>query len=169
MSKLPFHLPGNHFVCLPCRRSIKHTATYFWDNEIIPHQRSPRMQNVVCPECGGDMFCLGKNFKPPLRRDLRQWKKLEWMIQNGWRGHSWPTEPKMELREVQESFAIRTQAQKDANKIMEDAALFERRRAANGYSRSRAAKKRLKSELKRQEKYQKTVLESLATKEHRSA
>ena len=116
---------------------------------------------MVCPECRRDMICFGKKFTPPPRRDFHQWQKLEWMIQNGWRGYGWPTQPKMNLSEVQESLATSAKAEKAATRAKEDAAFLERRRATRN-PHAKLNKKRLQAELKRQEAYQNAVLESLA-------
>lgn len=148
-----------HYVCLECRRAVKSGV---------------RQSQIPCSICRSEMTNMGRKFAAPRKKDDAQWKKLEWMIQNGWRGYGsasrpgWVTRPKMNLREVQESLAISTQ--RIACKAKEDAALLERRRAAQySYSRSKTTKKHLEAEWKRQEKYQKAVLASVATKEHRPA
>lgn len=148
-----------HYVCLPCRRAVKSQL---------------RAIHIPCPVCHGEMLNFGKRFAAPRKKDDAQWKKLGWMIQNGWRGYGWatrprwPIQPKMNLREVQELFATSAQAEKAAGKAKEDAALLERCRAAKN-PHIKLNKKRLKAELKRQEKYQTAVLESVAAQNRVSA
>jgi hypothetical protein len=110
------------------------------------------------------MICLGKQFTTPRKRDDAAWKKLEWMIQNGWRGWHWPTQPKMNLSEVQESLAAqRRKTEKLEQERKESESLEEQRRVAKyNASRSKTAKSRLRADLKRQEEYQTAVLEAVA-------
>lgn len=162
MPKAPFYLDlGFHFVCLSCRRSMKRATPYVWDKTAVRHQPKMKMEKVICPECRGEMLYMGEKFTPPPRKDLRQWKKLEWLLQSGWSGYSWPTTAKMNLRDAQDSLAAASRAKlKRSRKTKENDAFLERRRAAKtSFSRLKTAKKRFKADLKRQEEYQIRVLE----------
>ena len=92
-----------HFVCLVCRRSVKGVV-----NSGKPYISEGRYIYPVLPQkcahCGGEMPYVGKWFTPPRRHDEKQWKKLAWMIAQGWprahRENDWQTTPAMSLREV---------------------------------------------------------------------
>lgn len=57
-----------HYVCLPCRRSIK--AEY-------------RREHVPCPECGAPMVAMGRDFHAPRRGSRNQWRKVELLAARG--------------------------------------------------------------------------------------
>ncbi|HEX9997238.1 MAG TPA: hypothetical protein VGB45_08855 [Abditibacterium sp.] len=112
------------------------------------------------------MISVGHQFTPPRKQDGAAWKKLEWMILNGWRGYRWPTQPKMNLSEVQESLAAVEQArQKHQRKT---AAEFNSARPKKPLSPAKA-KRRRRAELEHQEEYQTRVLESVAAPNHFSS
>ncbi len=44
------------------------------------------MMNVlICPQCKSAMHNRGKEFKPPRRNNIRQWRKVELLYQRGYR------------------------------------------------------------------------------------
>ena len=58
------------FVCLLCRKSYKK-----------PTSLSARS----CPECGGAMTQLSRKFKAPKCSDAVQWKKVQFLVEHGFR------------------------------------------------------------------------------------
>ena len=147
-----------HFVCLACRRSVKRAATIEWTGDW--NKRTPHTSAVACAQCGGEMAFAGKKFAAPRRRDDAGWKKLRWMIDNGWRGYDWPTSPGMNLGEVRESLranraalGARTRAAKERLSFVEA-----ERDARRNFRNSRTARKRARLELREQRRYQDAVL-----------
>jgi hypothetical protein len=62
------------FACLNCRTSNKrHFDGYPCDYP----------KTMLCPVCKGESFNLGRNFKPPRKNDLSQWKKVELLVAHG--------------------------------------------------------------------------------------
>lgn len=110
------------------------------------------------------MVFVGKQFAAPRRRDDAGWKKLQWMIGNGWRGDGWPTAPAMNLNEVRESLEVNQIARRAQLKAKKAALAFEtaRRRARYNFRKSRATRKRERLELLRQQRYQDAVLARVA-------
>ena len=109
-------------------------------------------------------MCMGRKFAAPKRLDDAGWKKLTWMISNGWRGNAWPTSPAMNLNAVRES--LRT------NRIARDARLQREKEresfdVAKRHARNiRTARKRAQRELKAQQKYQDAVLARIKATEN---
>ncbi len=63
------------FACLECRKSFKRefnlaTECPYW---------------LTCPECGGTAHNFGRHFKAPKKTDLKQWKKVIFLFENGFR------------------------------------------------------------------------------------
>jgi hypothetical protein len=148
-----------HFICLKCRRSVKGIEH---DGTLYSAQRINLIHPKKCSHCGGEMPCVGKHFTPPRRNDEKQWKKLEWMIAQGWRGDSWTT-PSSSLREVKEAAPPRIDP--DTNRLR----AWERHRAMQKQLQKverhivhRMRRKKLKAakEWQRQLEYQERVLKS---------
>ncbi len=147
-----------HYVCLSCRRCAKRQPRSCYEENVA----------LGCAQCGAEMTPVGKHFSAPKRRDDAGWRKLQWMIENGWRGGAWPVAPAMNLNQVRES--LRT------NRIARDARLqrakesdsFEtiKRNARWNFRRSRTARKREQRELKAQQEYQNAVLASIKATEN---
>jgi hypothetical protein len=56
------------FVCFGCRKSF----------------RKPHSQHVhLCPECAKPMIMLGRKFHAPKRSELRQWRKVQFLVEHG--------------------------------------------------------------------------------------
>ena len=108
------------------------------------------------------MLCLGKKFAAPKRRDNAQWKKLAWMIENGWRGTNWPVAPDMNLNQVRKRLRANrevrsAQAKRVINEIsFENAAQRARQNARN--RRKAMIRQNARRELEAQQKYQEAVL-----------
>ncbi len=103
------------------------------------------------------MIHMGKCFAAPPRQDEREWKKLEWMVANGWNGRNWPVRPSMNLAEVRSALrawreTVATAKRKE--RVRRSLAKLGRRPAMSQRMQFRA-------ELKRQRRYQDGVLSAL--------
>ena len=66
----PYRFP---FVCFACRKSFKYPAQ--------PEQRT-------CPQCRGPMEQLSRKFSAPKSTDLMQWRKVQYLVEHGFRFHT---------------------------------------------------------------------------------
>jgi hypothetical protein len=62
------------FVCFECKTS---TMRYY---NVSPAEY-PKSSD--CPVCGNVTINLGRNFKPPKKSDSAQWKKVKFLVDNG--------------------------------------------------------------------------------------
>jgi predicted RNA-binding Zn-ribbon protein involved in translation (DUF1610 family) len=58
------------FVCLDCRKSFRRHGN---------HQTNP------CPGCGNELITLHSRFKVPRASDVKQWEKVRYLVQHGFR------------------------------------------------------------------------------------
>ena len=58
------------YVCFKCRKSFKRNY-----EEGLPDKK--------CSECGGVAVGLGRHFKAPKKKNIEQWKKIEYLVANG--------------------------------------------------------------------------------------
>src|SRR5215210_4442370 len=65
-----FPLP-NPYVCLECCRSFKRPGGLF--------------RNHPCPLCGKPALVLHPNFKPPRASNSKQWDKVRYLVEHGFR------------------------------------------------------------------------------------
>src|SRR5688572_18350006 len=73
-----------HFACFDCRKSFKQPGSSNCDPD-LPQRPYP------CPNCKRSMVRLGRYFKAPTQRAVRQWLKVELLYHYGehfWSGHS---------------------------------------------------------------------------------
>lgn len=63
------------FACLECHKSFKRGVHI--DNG-IPDE-------LHCPDCGQPSYNFGRNFKAPKRSNLRQWEKIRFLKNHGFR------------------------------------------------------------------------------------
>lgn len=63
------------FACLECRKSFKREFDLAKD---CPSE-------LTCPECSGIAHNFGRHFKAPKRSDLKQWKKIAFLFEHGFR------------------------------------------------------------------------------------
>ena len=63
------------FACLDCRKSFK--------REFNLSEGCPK--ELTCPNCGGTAHNFGRHFKPPKKNDLKQWKKVSFLFEHGFR------------------------------------------------------------------------------------
>ena len=73
-----------HYACFSCRKMFNKPP---WTRR---HDRKGASVNVVsCPQCGASLHNMGREFKPPRRSAIRQWRKVEMLFQRGYR---WETQ-----------------------------------------------------------------------------
>ena len=65
--------PLMQFACFECRKSFK---------------RKLGREAYACPQCGKDMCEMGRQFKAPKLDDVKQWQKVEALVQGGITFHS---------------------------------------------------------------------------------
>lgn len=65
MCRYGIHTYKNHFACFKCRKAFS------------------RMTTQVCPHCGSEIHAMGRDFKAPRRRNIRQWRKVKKLYRNG--------------------------------------------------------------------------------------
>ena len=63
------------FACLNCCKSFKRE---FNSTNGIPSE-------LPCPECGGVSYNFGRHFKAPKKTDKRQWQKIRFLLEHGFR------------------------------------------------------------------------------------
>ena len=82
------------FACFECRKSFKQ---HMWVSQFDKHQ-------PLCPQCGAKMWLMGRAFKAPAKSSVKQWRKVEFLIRNGFLFHpnqfGWARSPKT-LREAE--------------------------------------------------------------------
>lgn len=61
------------FVCFACRKSFKHPACTSFR---------------LCPQCRSPMEMLSRKFAAPKSRDVAQWKKVQFLVEHGFRFYS---------------------------------------------------------------------------------
>lgn len=107
---------------------------------------------------------MGRKFAAPKRRDDAGWKKLAWMIENGWHGYNWPTSARMNLNQVRESLRnarerrITILRREKAEVSLAAVKRGARRKSCNSRAVRRNQKRNEQLELKAQRKYQDAVL-----------
>ncbi len=74
-----YHSRNLHFVCLTCRKMFNQPPSFRrFDSQ-------KRTVQANCPECGAEMINAGRNFKPPRRNNIKQWRKVELLLQGGYK------------------------------------------------------------------------------------
>ena len=71
-----------HYVCFACRKMFDQVDIHHWHDG----WHAPPKKGYPCPECGAEMQDVGKDFKPPRRQNINQWRKVELLF---WRGYRW--------------------------------------------------------------------------------
>jgi len=64
------------FACLECCKSFKR------EYKLIPKEYP---SELPCPNCGGIAYNLGRHFKAPKKTDKKQWAKIRFLVDNGFR------------------------------------------------------------------------------------
>ena len=68
------------FACLACRKVFKQAVPY-------PPRGSQRNNERTCPQCGELLKRMGVAFKAPRQSNVRGWRKVALLIQNGFGFH----------------------------------------------------------------------------------
>ncbi len=63
------------FACLECCKSFK--------RQFNLAKECP--QELVCPDCGGVAHNFGRHFKSPKKTDAKQWQKVRYLFEHGFR------------------------------------------------------------------------------------
>lgn len=72
MDRTPYNMA---FACFDCRKSFKRE---FVLTDGVPLE-------MKCPHCGGVAHNLGRHFKAPKKGDLKQWQKVRFLFDHGFR------------------------------------------------------------------------------------
>ena len=64
---------GHKLVCFNCRK-VKNLDSNFDKSESI---------NNICTKCNSEMKRLPHRFRPPKKEDLKKWKVVEYLFENG--------------------------------------------------------------------------------------
>ena len=64
---------GDKLVCFNCRK-VKNLDSNFDKSESI---------NNICTKCNSEMKRLPHRFRPPKKEDLKKWKVVEYLFENG--------------------------------------------------------------------------------------
>jgi hypothetical protein len=62
---------GYKSVCVNCRIAFNHDTDF------------NNTRSKVCPECSKEMIEVSHNFKPPKKSNLKGWKVVQYLIDNG--------------------------------------------------------------------------------------
>ena len=65
-------------ACFTCRKSFKYPVE---DKFTVSSSKS-------CPQCGADIFAMGRSFKAPKKSDKNQWLKVEKLRHAGFMFHT---------------------------------------------------------------------------------
>jgi len=63
------------YVCLDCCKSFM--------RDLPKPIRDP--ETMICPECGNKSYNFGRHFKPPKKSDKKQWQKIRFLFEHGFR------------------------------------------------------------------------------------
>jgi DNA-directed RNA polymerase subunit RPC12/RpoP len=63
------------YACLECCKPFK--------RQLSKPVRDP--EEMVCPDCGGPAYNFGRHFKPPKKSNKKQWKKIRFLFEHGFR------------------------------------------------------------------------------------
>jgi hypothetical protein len=67
------------FACFECRRAFK-------------RRYDPGIEARPCPACSGTAYRLNRKFKTPPRNDIKQWEKVRFLYEQGFRFQSVPNQ-----------------------------------------------------------------------------
>ena len=97
------------YACFDCRKAFKRSL-----GNASPAKYPLEM---ICPNCSGIAVCLGLHFKAPRASDKKQWKKVQFLVENGFRFQKIRLDPKSVISipypktlEEAEEFVVRYKA-----------------------------------------------------------
>ena len=73
-----------HYACFTCRKVFKQPPTSDLPRSLVRDGD----RTVVCPQCRSPMHDLGRDFKAPTQRNIKQWNKVECLYERGITFHS---------------------------------------------------------------------------------
>jgi hypothetical protein len=81
------------WVCLDCRKMFRpylaHGAVPLGRRAKAGTQHAPSLAAAPCPQCRQPMQRVGRYFKPPKQRNIKQWAKVRLLIAHGVDFHGW--------------------------------------------------------------------------------
>jgi hypothetical protein len=103
-----------HFACFRCRLAFKQRGSAVWDPE-------KPLRPFPCPTCHQPMVWMGKYFKAPPRRAVRQWQKVELLYTYGERFDGWSgsTRAYSDLRSAIAALVERGNSEAEVRKTLE--------------------------------------------------
>ncbi|MGD9212971.1 MAG: hypothetical protein PVI90_19455, partial [Desulfobacteraceae bacterium] len=69
------------YACLGCRKAFKKNRY----KQLSDGNWEPLDYDVVCPQCGGEVFDAGDAFKAPKANDVKAWNELKPLFEFGYR------------------------------------------------------------------------------------
>lgn len=66
---------NSSFACLECCKSFKREFDL----------AEGRPKEMACPDCGGVAHNFGRHFKAPKKSDRKQWEKVRFLFEHGFR------------------------------------------------------------------------------------
>lgn len=80
------------FACFICRKSFKRLQASGATNRLMTNEQQngqwkeaeqTNSRSYKCPDCGGQTYSMGLDFKAPKRSDVKGWRKVETSIISG--------------------------------------------------------------------------------------
>ncbi len=68
-------------VCFGCRKSFK--------KKPLEDTTHTFLDSMPCPQCGNPLHFVGRYFKAPPCNNLKQWRKVQTLYENGWRANGY--------------------------------------------------------------------------------
>lgn len=71
------------YLCTHCRHAFKRQVTLTAERATW-RRRNWDLPDATCPTCSGTAFWVDPRFRAPRARDLKTWKVIAWLHENGW-------------------------------------------------------------------------------------
>jgi hypothetical protein len=80
------------YACFICRKSFKRPqvmgslSRFMTKEQCRAQYREARLRNArryICPDCGGQCYYMGLDFKAPKSTNIKAWRKVEAFIRSG--------------------------------------------------------------------------------------
>jgi tRNA(Ile2) C34 agmatinyltransferase TiaS len=82
-----YELYKEHFACFKCRKMFKQTAWRGLEESLRlqfkDYQDFIHNYQAPCPQCGQPMPNMGKGFRPPQQKEVKEWLQLEEKAKQG--------------------------------------------------------------------------------------
>ena len=89
------------WVCFHCRKMFR--PRYAHDAAAAVRRQQEAAGNtarMLCPDCRQPLHRIGRYFKPPRRRDVKQWEKVRLLVEGGVDFYGYAPHPPKRLSEV---------------------------------------------------------------------